>query len=74
MLFLQVAVAFLSDLKKNIIPPNDSMSVQVYFTPGTKRGYFSKIIFITLNDGKNYITPYIYGIIDSNMSNKKNNG
>lgn len=54
--------------KKNIIPPNDSISVMVYFTPETQRGYFSKIIFITLNNGKNYITPYIYGIID-NMNN-----
>lgn len=47
----------------NVINAHDSISIEVIFTPKNKKGYFSKIIFISLNNGRNYVVPYVYGII-----------
>lgn len=52
------------NLHEKSIKPSDSISIRVSFFAGNKKGYFSKIIFITLNDGRNYITPYVYGFIE----------
>lgn len=48
----------------NIINANDSISIQVVFTPRNRKGYFSKMIFINLNNNRNYVIPCVYGYIE----------
>ncbi len=48
----------------NVINADDSISIEVIFTPSKRKGYFSKMIFINLNNGRNYVVPCVYGNID----------
>lgn len=48
----------------NIINANDSIYIQVIYTPRNRKGYFSKMIFINLNNSRNYVIPCVYGYIE----------
>lgn len=48
----------------SVINVDDSISIEVILTPRNRKGYFSKMIFININNGRNYVIPYVYGKIE----------
>lgn len=48
----------------SVINVDDSISIEVILTPRNRKGYFSKMIFININNGRNYVIPYVHGKIE----------